>query len=71
MMCLHPRTRLVRVICRDGRTHIMEECLDCGGNARGSAIWVPRSSVPVDPESLPIAKDLRTPEDRGEQPLLF
>jgi len=70
MDCPHERRRLGLVISRDGREQIEEHCLDCHCNARGPGIWIAREKV-ADPESLPVLRDLRTPEDRGEQRTLF
>ena len=67
----HERRRLGRVIGRDGRDQVAEWCLDCDPNARGPGVWVPKHQVPVGVASLPVLRDLRSPEDRGEQRLLF
>jgi hypothetical protein len=56
------------VICRDGREHVMSQCLDCGANALGR--WVARDRVPEDVADLPVAKDHRKPPRRRE-PGLF
>lgn len=69
--CHHPRTSLMRVIGRGGIVHVADVCLICGGNARGVGRWVPRDSIGRPVEDLPIWKDLRTPEEKGEQPTLF
>lgn len=70
-LCPHRRKRFARAISSNGATHIMDQCLDCGGNARGTGRWVPASSCREDPATLPVAHDHRSPEARGEQPLLF
>ncbi len=61
----------MRVIGRDGRSQAAEVCLDCGGNARGSGRWVAASEKIGDRAGLPVWKDLRSPEERGEQGSLF
>jgi hypothetical protein len=74
-MCRHEQTEYGRVVGRDGRAQFEERCCACKVNVRGVGVWVPRSEVrtrcPVTPEDLPVFRDLRTPEDKGEQPLLF
>lgn len=71
-VCKHERTRLGRVIARNGTVHVEEQCLDCKANARGGGgQWVPRGKIPCRVEDLPLLRDLRTAEDRGEQPTLF
>lgn len=69
--CRHERREFARVIGADGRTQVMERCLDCGDNARGPGKWVAASQVPVDPATLPVARDLRSAEAKGEQRTLF
>lgn len=69
--CEHKDRELARVIMRDGRSQVLERCKECGANVRGSGKWVPRSEVPVNLETLPVAKDNRSAVDRGEQPTLF
>lgn len=69
-LCPHMRRQFMRVISRDGREQIAEVCQDCHENARGAGIWVSAHKVPVARSSLPVWRDLRTPEDKGEQPML-
>ncbi len=69
--CPHKQTGYMRVIGKDGRTHIAEVCRDCGGNARGAGQWVAASKTTIDPATLPLWRDLRTAGDRGEQRGLF
>jgi hypothetical protein len=57
--CPHLRRQFYRVVARDGREQVTEKCLDCGGNPRGTGMWVPRSEVPVDPATLPLLADHR------------
>ena len=58
-LCPHANKRIYRVIGRDGRTQFQEFCSDCGVNPRGAGVWVPKSSILIDIETLPILKDLR------------
>jgi hypothetical protein len=67
--CRHERSQFVRVVIADGRTQIMERCLDCGANARGLGRWVPRAELALPLEALPLLTDLRK-RDRC-QPTLF
>jgi hypothetical protein len=57
--CPHLRRQFYRVVARNGREQVTEKCLDCGGNPRGAGVWVPRSEVPVDPDTLPLLADYR------------
>jgi hypothetical protein len=68
LRCKHKRTRLVRVIFRNGRGYVMEQCEDCGENVRGAGAWVPRAQVPGPISELPVWKDRRP---RYDQPSLF
>lgn len=71
MKCFHKRTRMMRNITRDNRNQIEEVCQDCGGNARGPGVWVPQSAIPQRVEDLPVHRDHRPAEVKGEQPSLF
>jgi hypothetical protein len=57
--CPHMRKQFGRVLCADGRTQVLESCLDCGANARGPGVWVPRSELRTPPEDLPLVADYR------------
>lgn len=71
MGCTHERRRFGRVILRDGRQHLMQQCLDCGENARGEGRWVKAEEIPDPIHTLPVLRDHRSAESRGEQPSLF
>ena len=71
LRCIHEQTRYVRVIAVNGTAHVMEQCLQCQGNARGAGKWVPRSEITCMLDELPVLKDNRSDVDKGEQPLLF
>ena len=52
----------------------MERCDECGANARGPGVWVSANELyrlGIKREALPVFKDLRTPEAKGQQGLLF
>lgn len=70
-VCRHERTSFMRVIARNGVTHVAEVCQDCNVNARGPGKWVPRSELSVSAAELPLWRDLRSAVERGEQPELF
>ncbi len=69
--CRHHRTRLARTIGRDGRSWVLKQCSDCGVNVNGAGVWVSQRDLPCRVEDLPIVRDLRTPETKGQQRLLF
>jgi hypothetical protein len=72
MECKHPEKGFVITVGRDGRKQWEERCHVCRANVRGG--WVKRADVAaagVDPDSCPVARDLRSPEDKGEQSSLF
>lgn len=71
MRCRHPRRQFMRVVARNGVTHVAEVCRDCKANARGPGRWVPRSEVPVSAAELPLWRDLRSAVEKGDQPELF
>ena len=51
--CRHQITRFFRhTFVNGGGYHIAEHCLGCGVNVRGPGVWVPRSSVKDDPDTL-------------------
>jgi hypothetical protein len=54
-----------------GGFHVVERCVNCKRNVRGSAVWVPRQEVAVDPQSLPVFQDRRSAEQTGQQKTLF
>lgn len=70
-LCPHTRRQFMRVIMVDGRTHVVETCLDCGGNARGSGVWVPQHQLSVALDNLPIQSDHRPSPDAPKQGGLF
>ncbi len=53
--CPHEQTEFGKVLMRDGRFHILERCIRCRANVRGTG-WCPHSEVD-DPESLPVFRD--------------
>jgi hypothetical protein len=69
--CSHLRRQLYRqpFIRRDSSPgeHIVEKCLDCGANARGPGVFVPRAEV-ADPSALPV---LPGRQAAAQQPGLF
>lgn len=71
MTCAHERRQFGVVILRDGRRHIAEVCADCLANVRGAGKWVAAHEVPDEASTLPVVKDYRAAEKRGEQGLLF
>jgi hypothetical protein len=73
MTCQHSDYRIGKVICRDGRFHIVARCCACGTNVRGTANWVPQSELPAscDLNTLPVFRDLREDGKRDDQPDLF
>jgi hypothetical protein len=66
--CSHLGRRLYRIIF-DGGFHVREICPNCGANISGHGINVPHGQV-VDPETLPIWRDLRKGTGQ-DQPVLF
>jgi hypothetical protein len=54
--CPHRRTGLYKipfVVGERASYHIAQLCLDCGANARGRGVWVPRREV-ADADRLPV-----------------
>jgi hypothetical protein len=57
--CEHPpgpgHRQWYRVMFASGSGyHLVEWCLICDSNARGSGRWAPRHQCPDDPDSLPV-----------------
>jgi hypothetical protein len=71
--CPHLRRQLGRVVFANGTTHRMERCLDCGHNARGAGVWVPRGEHAAADDELPLFADYtKHARDPGwSQPSLF
>ncbi len=57
--CSHLGKRLYRVLHNGPKPHVREICPACGANVRGPGVNIPHNQVPVDPDSLPVWKDLR------------
>lgn len=65
--CAHQFTEFGRVVFAGGGYHVAERCKVCRAQLPG---WVPHANFD-DPGSLPVFRDGRSPEERGEQRLLF
>jgi hypothetical protein len=68
--CPHSNRTLGRLIARNGAVHVVERCLDCGGNPR-SFPFVPHGEVRVPLDSLPVLSDRRPAPDAPRQRGLF
>jgi hypothetical protein len=61
-------SRFGKVIGRSGKVHIIEECLDCHGNARGKGVRVPLKELGCSLDELPVYKGLT--ETTAPKPVL-
>lgn len=55
MICAHPTDsrRFYRVTFANGAMHVVERCIDCGKNVRGTSHYVGREETGIDPRGLP------------------
>ncbi len=69
--CFHHKRSYKRVVESNGRTRCAVVCDDCGQNVRGHRKYIDKSRWPADFWFLPIWRDYRSPEAKGEQGYLF
>lgn len=64
--CQHVTRAYHRVIMTNGHSHVAQMCPACQANVLGPGHWVPKCTVPADPDTLPIWYDRRPHGTQGE-----